>query len=217
MHPTIADKVKYGQGARVFAVLEEADHLRMECLGDFNEVRYRFNQMACLAGAALMSQLQDAAGLGAMDVERLQAAADAGHATSTPVAGTWTDRLMSKRIISPARLYVLAATGPSDEADTIGAMVRLNDWPQGTESLKGVKHLCTSMQEIGDLFFSSKDHPMVRAGRAQERSAVKRVEEAIVQASHSGFYVVDKAGLLHFMDRYARARHLQLIHTVDID
>ena len=217
MHPTIADKVKYGQGSRVFAVLDDADHLRMVCLGEFNEVRYRFNQMACLAGAMLMTQLQDAAGISSLMSATLQGEADAGRAPCVPPAGAWTDRLTRRSILSPAKVFALAAAGPSDAADTIGAMARLNDWPQGTEWLKGTKHLCTSMSEIGDLFFSSKDHPVVRAGRAQERSAVKRVEDALDYAKRSGFGIIDEAGLRQFMDRYARAKHLQLIHTVDID
>jgi hypothetical protein len=217
MHPTIADKVKYGQGSRVFAVLDDADRLRMVCLGEFNEVRYRFNQMACLAGAMLMTQLQDAAGISSLASATLQAEADAGRAPCIPPAGAWTDRLTLRSILSPAKVFALAGAAPSDAADTIGAMVRLNDWPQGTEALKGTKHLCTSMSEIGDLFFGSKDHPVVRAGRAQERSAVRRVEDALDYAKRSGFGITDETGLRQFMDRYAGAKHLQLIHTVDID
>lgn len=217
MNPVIAEKVKYGQGSRVFAVLDDVDHLRMVCLGEFNEVRYRFDQMACLAGALLMSQLQTAAGIGAMQVAQLQADADLGKVPSPLPSGTWIDRATLKAIMAPSVLYALAAAGPSDGADTIGAMVRMNMWPEGTESVKGTKHLCTSMSEIGDLFFKSKDHPVVRAGRAQERSAVKRVEEAIADAKRHGFSVADEAGLLKFMDRYSRAKYLQLVHTVDID
>lgn len=203
MEKHMEEKIKYGRGARVFALLDEAGVRRLVCLGDFDTVRHHFNQMACLAGGHAMAQLQ--------------AAAHAPGAPAGSPTGVWTNRSTMASLTLPSDCYELASYGPSDAGDVLGAMARFNDWPAGIETLRGTKHLCTSMSEIGDLFYSTKDTYMVRAGRAQERSAVKRVEEALMVVKAKGYTVTGQEGLLAFMKHYAEAKYLQLIHTVAAD
>lgn len=203
MENHMEEKMTYGRGARVFALLDEGGIRRLVCLGDFDEVRHHFNQMACLAGGHAMAQLLAAA-----------------YAPGAPVGlptGAWTYRTTGQTIVLPSDCYALASYGPSNAGDILGAMARFNDWPNGIETLRGTKHLCTSMSEIGDLFYQTRDTYMVRAGRAQERSAVKRVEEALMVVKTMGYTVTGQEGLLNFMKHYAEAKYLQLIHKVDTD
>jgi hypothetical protein len=203
MHNHVAEKVKHGKGARVFAMMEEGGLRRLVCLGDFDAMRHHFNQMACLAGGVAMQQL-------------LEIAYGPGAPSGAPL-GAWTDRVSRSQIVLPADCFALAASGPSDPADLLGAMAWYKDWPAGTETLPGTKHLCTSMGEVGGLFYASRDTFIVRTGRAQERSAVKRVEEALLVVKRMGYTVSGEAGLLKFMKHYAEAKYLQVLHTVEPD
>lgn len=203
MQKHIEEQIKYGRGARVYALLDEGGARRLICLGDFDEMRYHFNQMACLAGGHAMEQL-------------LAIAYAPGAAVGLPTGG-WTERSTGKRLVLPSDCYELASYGPSDAGDMLGAMARLNDWPDGIATLRSTKHLCTSMSEIGDLFYSTRDTFMVRAGRALERSTVKRVEEALAAVKAKGYTVTGEAGLRAFMKYYAEAKYLQVIHTVSPD
>lgn len=202
MHAHIAEKIKYGNGTRVFALLDEGGLLRLTCMGDFDSIRYRFNQMACLIGGVAMEQLLLASGsVRGLGVDPL---------------GTWKDRTTRTHIGPPTYLWDLAARGPSPEADLVGAMVWFGDWPDGLEDIPGTKHLVSSMAEVGGLFYDSRSNPIVRAGRAQERSALKRLEEALVTVKRKGFRIADEDQLLKFMSTCANAKHLQLIHTIDV-
>jgi len=203
MHNHVEEKIKHGRGARVYAMLDEGGVRRLVGIGDFDAMRYHFNQMACLAGGHAM--------------EQLLAASFAPAATGGPARGAWTDRVSRKQIVLPADCYELAAYGPCDAADLIGAMAYFKDWPDGTESLPGTKHLCTSMSEVGGLFYASRDTFIVRAGRAQERSAVKRVEEALDAVKCKGYTITGEDSLRLFMKRYAEAKYLQVIHAVEPD
>lgn len=202
MHNHVAEKIKGGSGTRVHALMVDGGLRRLVCLGDFDTIRYHFNQMACLTGGVAMEELLATTG---------------ASPPGCPVRGVWADRMTRTPVGGPAHVYALAASGPSPESDLIGAMAWFNDWPNGMDTIKGTKHLCTSMSEIGGLFYASGDTHIVRAGRAQERSAVKRVEEAILDVKLKGYTVADEAGLRLFMKRYAEAKYLQLIHAVDVD
>ena len=203
MHSHMEEKIKHGRGTKVYAMHDGGGLRRLVLVGDFDEVRHHFNQMACLAGGHAMAQL-------------LAAAHAPGAAAGLPT-GAWTDRVSRNSIVLPSDCYDLAACGPSDAADLLGAMARFKDWPDGIETLPGTKHLCTSMGEVGDLFYASRDTYLVRVGRAQERSAVKRVEEALKEVKRLGYSVANDASLLAFMKHYAEAKYLQTIHTVEPD
>jgi hypothetical protein len=197
------EKIKHGRGTKVYAMRDDGGVRRLVLVGDFDAVRYHFNQMAALAGGQAMAQLLAAA-----------------HAPGAPAGlptGAWTNRVSGNSVGLPADCYELAAYGPCDAADILGAMARFKDWPDGIETLPGTKHLCTSMSEVGDLFYASRDTYLVRVGRAQERSTVKRVEEAIKEVQRKGYSVSDEESLRAFMKHYAEAKYLQAIHTVETD
>lgn len=203
MHAHIAEKTKFGSGSRVFALVEEGGALHLACIGDFETIRYHFNQLVCLAGGVAMEQLLLASG--------------SVRGTGPLPLGTWRDRTTMKPIGTPAHVWSLAACGPNPEADLVGAMGRFGDWPEGMAELSGYKHLITSIREVGDLFYDSTTHPVVRVGRAQEKSTIKRVQEAILHVKHKGYSIANEDGLLKFMGKYAKARQLLITHTVDAD
>lgn len=202
MEKHMEDKIKHGRGARVFAMMADSGIRRLVCLGDFDGIRHHYNQMACLAGGYAM--------------EQLLAAAHAPGAPAGMPTGAWTDRSTRRSVVLPSTCYELASYGPSDAGDLLGAMARFQDWPAGMETLR-TKHLCSSLSEIGDLFYATQDTFLVRAGRAQERATVKRVEEALDAVKAKGFTVSGEEGLRFFMKHYAEAKYLQVIHTVDPD
>ena len=203
MHNHMEDKIKHGRGTQVYATHDTGGVRRLVLVGDFDTVRYHFNQMAALVGGHAMALVLD-----------LASAPGAGAGFPT---GAWTDRVSGRRIVLPSECFELAANGPSDDADLIGAMARFKDWPDGLEALPSTKHLCTSMGEVGDLFYATRDTLLVRAGRAQERSTVKRVEEALKEAKSKGYSVMNEEGLRTFMKHYAEAKYLQAIHSVEAD
>lgn len=202
MNKYLVEKIENGRTGRMYASVFEEGRIRLVCLGSYEEVRHRYNQMACLIGGTAM--------------QTLQACAARGHSRSAPL-GSWFDRLSegNPAVGTPQNLFELASQGPADRSDCVGYLAFHDDWPIGTTTaVSGTKSMSKSMGEIGRVVFDYLNYPVVRVGSAAETSAVKRALEGIKAAKLAGFPPYQEEKLLHFMDTLRTARGLHFLHEV---
>ena len=193
-----------GAGGRIYATIAADNHVRMVCLGDYDTVRYRFNQIACLVGGMAVQTLRTYE-----PVKRI-------CNTPDPHPGYWVDGLFATAPVStPESLFNLAARGPSPDADRVGILGFNDYWPQDMWRLPGIRPFtkCLS-QSLGRVFYDCLLYPMVRVGTSAEDTVARRTREAIAEAKRAGYPPYDEAALLSFLETLTSAKCLQFIHEV---
>lgn len=204
MNAHLVEKLKRAIGGRIFATVYEGGRLQMVCLGDQEEVRHRYNQLACLIGATAMQTLQ-------------ACFASSGHSRSAP-PGSWFDHFNGNAAVgTPESLFELAAQGPSAGAEKMGFLAAHKHWPQGMEeNLSGAKAMVKGMAELGHVFYFFELRPMVQVGMSNETSTVRRAQEAIKAAKRAGYFPYQEDDLLKFMKTLMSARCLHFLHEVNL-
>jgi hypothetical protein len=202
MHTSLSERIHRGAGGRIYASVKRGAEVHLECLGTYDDVRHRFNQMACLIGAVLL--------------QKLGTHSSASVHSRSAAPGTWVDRFEGRPVGTPEDLYSLAAMPPSEAADSVGYLASHSDWPVGTTSLlSGYKSMAKSMCEMSNVFFAFENQPTAIVGCSPDVSAVKRVQEAISLAKKKGFVPYEEGALLKFMDTVSTARRLHFFHQVN--
>jgi hypothetical protein len=202
MNKYLVEKIAQGRSGHMYASVYSEGRIRLVCLGSYEAVRHRYNQMACLiAGTAMQT---------------LQACKATGHSRSAPL-GSWFDHLTdgNPAVGTPNTLFELASLGPDDRADCIGYLAFHGDWPVGTTTaVSGTAAMAKSLGEIGRVVFDFANYPMVRLGGAAEVSAVKRAQEGIKASKRAGYPPYQEENLLKFMETLRTARGLHFLHEV---
>lgn len=204
MNTHLVEKLKRAIGGRIFATVYDGGRLQMVCLGDQEEVRHRYNQMACLIGGTAMQTLQ-------------ACFASAGHTRSAP-PGSWFDHHNGNVPVgTPESLFELASQGPSECAENMGFLVANKHWPQGMEeNLSGAKAMVKGMSELGNVFYFFELKPMVQVGMSNDTSTVRRAQEGIKAAKRAGYVPYKEDDLLQFMKTLMSARCLHFLHEVNL-
>lgn len=199
----LTETVNNGAGARIYASFNDGGHIRLECIGNYDEVRHRYNQMACLIGAVAM--------------ERLLPLSPA-HSRAAP-PGSWVCRIEGQPLGTPGELFSLAAADTNlAGADRVGFNTWHGNWPHGMFSqLSGYKLMSNCTAELAGLFYGFQFKATVQVGCSQDSSAAKRTREAIVRAKKNGYTVHNEADLLRFLDTLEKARFLHFFHQVNLD
>ncbi|KVP39933.1 hypothetical protein [Burkholderia ubonensis] len=205
MNEHLVKKLKYAVGGRIFASVNNNGRLQLMCLGTHEEVRHRYNQMACLIGGTAMQTLQTCF-------------TKAGHSTSAP-SGSWFDHLNGNVSVgTPDSLFELATQGPSERADNVGYLTAHNSWPVGmTSLLAGTKAMVKSMGDVGNVFYFFDHTPTAQVGLSQDVSAVKRAQEGLKTAKRAGYAPYKEDELMKFLETLTSARFLHFFHEVNID
>lgn len=204
MSDVLSQKISNGASARIYASYNDGGQIRMACIGNYDEVRHRYNQMVCLIGGAVMERLLT---FGASSVHSRAAA-----------PGTWVGRWDSKPLGTPGELFSMAASAPSDAADRVGFNTWHGDWPYGMDTLlSGFKSMTKCTSEVSGIFYGYDFKPTVQVGCSQDVSAAKRTREAIVRAKQIGYAIYQEDALLRFLDTLEKARFLHFFHQVNLD
>lgn len=200
MNAYLTNTLAKAQGGRVFATFSEAGRLQMVCLGEHEDVRHRYNQMACLIAATAMQTLLATRGV--------------THSTAAP-AGSWFDHLDGNRPVgTPTELFELASQGPSARADAVGYLASRSDWPQAMMTLSGVKNMCKSMVEVGTVLYYFEAKPSAQVGQSHDVSAIARAKEGIKAAKRAGYTPYNEEVLMQFLQTLDRAKALHFLHEV---
>jgi hypothetical protein len=204
----LSKTVARGAGGRLYAAISKDDRVRLVCLGAHEEMRYRFNQIACLVGGVAVQKLltyPPAPGL----------VSSAG----TPPPGQWEDKLFGVAPVStPESLFELAARGPNSDSDRVGCLAFSGYWPHDMWRLPGVQPMTKCISEsLGRVFYDCLQYPTVRVGTAAEHTVARRTKEAIAAATRAGFTPYDEPGLRQFLEVLTTARFLQFFHEVNAD
>jgi hypothetical protein len=202
MNKYLVEKIEQGRSGHMYASVFNQGRISLVCLGSYEAVRHRYNQMVCvIAGTAMQT---------------LQACMATGHSRSAPL-GSWFDHLTdgNPAVGTPNTLFELASLGPDDRADCIGYLAFHGHWPVGTTTaVSGTASMAKSLGEIGRVVFDFANYPMVRLGGAAEVSAVKRAQEGIKAAKRAGYMPYQEENLLKFMETLRTARGLHFLHEV---
>jgi hypothetical protein len=204
MNKYLVESIEHGRAGHLYASVYNQGRVSLVCLGSYEAVRHRYNQLACLiAGTAMQTLL---------------ACKATGHTRSAPL-GSWFDRLTdgNPAVGTPNTLFELASLGPDDRADCVGYLAFHADWPVGTTTaVSGTASMAKSLGEIGRVVFDFVNYPMVRLGSAAEVSAVKRAQEGIKASKRAGHTPYQEEHLLNFMETLRTARGLHFLHEVSL-
>jgi hypothetical protein len=204
MNKYLVEQIEHGRAGHMYASVYNQGRVSLVCLGSYEAVRHRYNQMACvIAGTAMQTLL---------------ACKSTGHSRSAPL-GAWFDRLSdgNPAVGTPNTLFELASLGPDDRADSVGYLAYHLDWPAGTTTaVSGTAAMAKSLGEIGRVVFDFVNYPMVRLGGKAEVSAVKRAQEGIKASKRAGYVPYQEEHLLKFMETLRTARGLHFLHEVSL-
>lgn len=204
MDKHLVEKINLGRNSRIYASFNKDGNISLVCIGTYEEVRHRFNQIACLIGGEVMLKL-------------LACAPGSLHSRSAP-PGTWTDRFSGMSVGSPDELFSLATTSPSERADTVGYLTWHDDWPRGiTQLVNGYKAMTKSMAEISTVFYAYEYKATATVGGSAEVSMARRFKDALVIAKRKGYAPYEEEALLKFVDTLVTARFLHIFHQVIVD
>ncbi len=202
MNEHMLKRIQSGAPGSIYATVLKEEKVCLVRVGSYDEVRGRYNQMACLIGAISMRALQEKH-------------PKALHSTAA-LPGTWVDRFGEGRpISSPAELFDAAGQPPSSFGDSVGFLAYHADWPHNAERLlSGMQNACKAMSNLADVFYQPTFRSSVTVGGSMEVSAVRRVQEALKVAKKEGRPVFEEEKLLEFMDLVVNAKFLHLFHEV---
>lgn len=205
MNANLRNKIELGAGGRIFVSLARDNQVSLVCLGEYDEVRHMYNQMACLIGGAAVQSLRG-----------MPAAPGTVMRSTTLPPHSWIDTFSGDAPVhSEHALFELASQGPSAGADKVGYLAFHNYWPQDMWRLPGVPHMRKCLSEsLGRVFYDFLNYPAVRVGGTAETSVMRRVKEGIVAAKRLGYVPYNEPALMQFMETLVAARFLQFIHEV---
>jgi len=205
MKRNIDQIVERGAGGHIYAIIAKDDRVSLVPLGDHAQVRYFYNQIACLVGGLALQTLRTYG----------PAPGTFFHAGTKP-PHHWVDTLFEDAPIdSPESLFGLAARGPSPDADKVGNLAFAGHWPQDMWRLKGITPFTKCMGEsLGRVFYDCLLYPTVRVGTSAEHTVVRRTMEAITAAKLAGFAPHDEPALMAFLQTLTSATALQFFHEV---
>lgn len=203
MNEYLVKKINSGLRGQIYATRLRDDKICLERVGNHEDVRFWYNQMACLIGGNAMRTLQ---------VSHPKPLRSGGV-----LPGTWTDRFSDgKELLTPELLIEAACQPPSDFADRVGYLAWHDDWPYYITGVSGMQNMCKSMCEVGNIIYGFDYKASVSVGGSTETSAVKRVKEALKEAKRAGITVYQEEKLLQFLDTLLTARFLHFYHEVNI-
>lgn len=203
MNEYLVKKISAAQPASVYATVVKDGLIELKRIGSHEDVRFWYNQMACLIGATAM--------------RTLQAAYSAPFHSKGAMPGLWTDRFASNVIIeSPETLVDAACQAPSDFTDAIGYLAWHDDWPHGTLTISGMKNMSKSMCELGNIVYGYDFKASVGVGGSAETSAVKRVTGSLKDLNRRGITAYKQDELCAFLDLLLTARFLHIFHQVSV-
>jgi hypothetical protein len=203
MNQHLADKIQNGRDGSIYASVCKDGRIRLVRLGSYEEVRHRYNQMACLVAGTAMQTLQALKGV--------------GHSRSAP-PGAWFDRFTdgNPEVGTPNTLFELASNSPCDRADSVGYLAFNDSWPQNIAELSGMQGMVKSMGEFGRVFYDYLHYPLVPVGSAAEVTAVKRTQDGIKASRRAGYAPFEEDTLLMFLDTLRSARALHFLHEISL-
>lgn len=203
MNEYLVKKINAGLRGQIYVTRLRDEKICLERVGSHEEVRFWYNQMACL--------------IGGMAMRTLQASYPKPLRPGGVLPGTWTDSVGEEKSAFTAELLTEAACQPpSDLADRIGYLAWHNDWPYGITNLSGMQNMCKSMSEVGSIIYGFYYRSSVSVGGSTDTSAVKRVKEALKAAKKAGKEVYREERLLQFLDTLLEARFLHFYHEVSV-
>jgi len=207
MNKNLLDMLRLGAGGYVAASLVTAGRVKLVRIGAYDEVRHRYNQIACLVGATAVQKLST-----------FPPAGGQGLSTTSEPPHYWLDSLSGDAPVDSAgALFQLAAQGPSQDADKVGYLAFHDQWPQDMWRLPGMPPMRKSLsQALGRVFYDFTNYPAVRIATPAETTVIRRAREGIEQAKQLGFGVYDEPGLEAFLRTLVTARALQFIHEADV-
>lgn len=199
MTPHLKEKIEFGRPAHIYATVVQDKKICLVRVGSYDEIRHRYNQMACLIGAKAMRALSGSTRMTAM---------------GKPL-GSWSDFYNSSAApFSEAMVWDTACQPPSDLGDALGHHAFADRWPYGIADLPGMKNMCKSMGEIGNVFYGYAWQSSASTGRSFDASTVKRAKEALSELHRDGRTAYQEDELMQFMDLITSARALHLFHKV---
>lgn len=201
MHQPLRDKIASYSNGRVYASVFKDGIVSLICLGSYEDVRHRYNQMVCLLGGAIQLKLATVS-------------PSASHSRSA-APGSWFARFDGTELGGPQELFATAAMQSSDFADIVGYQTFFGDLPVGTlMHLTGYKSVAKSLSEVSNVFYGSENKPTAQVGCSADVSAAKRTRESIVVAKRHGHTIFEEQALLHFLHMLETARFLHFFHQV---
>lgn len=199
MNQILKEKIDLGRPAHIYATVVQDKKIGLVRIGSYDEIRHRYNQMACLIGAKAMRALSGSTRITAMGKPW----------------GSWSDFYNSSAApFSEAMVWSTACQPPSDLGDALGHNAFADRWPYGIADLPGMKHMCKSMAEIGNVFYGYDWNSSATTGRSFDASTVKRAQEALTELHRDGRTAYQEEDLLQFMALISSARALHLFHKV---
>lgn len=204
MNEYLVKKIQSGFSGSIFATKHCDGKIRLVRVGTHEEVRFWYNQMACLIGGAAM--------------RTLKASYPAPFRSGGVLPGTWTNRFSDgKEALNEEQLLEAACQAPSEFSDMVGYLAWYDDWPYGITQVSGMQKMCKSMSEVGNIVYGFDYKASVPVGGSMETSAVKRVKEALKGLKKEGRVVFQEDRLQAFLDTLLTARFLHFYHEVSID
>ena len=204
MNEYLVKKINSGLRGQIYATRLRDEKICLERVGRHEEVRFWYNQMACLIGGSAM--------------RLLKASYPTPLRSGGVLPGTWTNRFSDgKEALNDEQLLEAACQAPSEFSDMVGYLAWHDDWPYAISNVSGMQNMCKSMSEVGNIVYGFDYKATVQVGGSTETSAVKRVKEALKELKKSGRTVYQEDRLLAFLETLLNSRFLHFYHEVSID
>lgn len=196
MNQYLKEKIDLGHPAHIYATMVQDKKICLVRIGSYDEIRHRYNQLACLIGAKAMRALSSST-----------------RASYKPL-GSWVYYYDNSFSFTEAMAWDTACQPRSELGDRIGYLAYKDHWPYGIADLPGMKNMGKSMSEIGNIFYGYDWQSSASTGRSFDASTVKRAKEALTELHRDGRTAYQEDELLQFMELITSARALHLFHKV---